>query len=238
MVEQHVSQGGEQRGSKLTAAVIGLASLALIMGWSIFRPVGAFARGLWSQSNHRGSRRGLLLQLPPRRRGSWKLVGDKLESIGYYTDKGSTPYSSQKDQGGSAVSFYVQKGDWDKPDAVLAIGQVGGKIARCWEMPHQSAPDQYEARNKENLLSVKSSLEPKTRFATSVLPLERKPRPLGQALLTAGCLSDTGATVLLSKGDGTVISLVVNEACGISRSRSQPLRKWYAMQRRRLADFP
>ena len=123
-VTQHVSQGGTL-GSRWAAAGVGIAVLAVLAG-------GVFAV-LMARQLTRGSKVTIgahdeVIYTSPATKAEAKMVGEKLKSIGYFTDKGVTVFLS-KDQAGPVVSFTVKEGSWNKPEMVNAFEEIGSEMA-------------------------------------------------------------------------------------------------------------
>jgi len=140
-----------------------------------------------------------------------RMVGDKLKSIGYFTAKGVSVFL-RKDPGGPVVSFVVKDGSWDRPNEVMAFEDVGAELA---PLLHAS-PLRLRLLNstreiKKELSAGKAIIGTQDEILYFGKATDADAQSLAQALKTAGYFQDRGFTVLLSKGDGTVLSMVVQE---------------------------
>ena len=138
-------------------------------------------------------------------------MGEKLKTLGYFTDRGVSVFLS-KDKTGAAVSFVVKEGTWDKAEYVTTFEEIGGQLVPVLgaesikvRMVNTSQDVKKEVTVGKIIIGTKDAVY----FFGSATAADAT--SLGQALKTAEFLGDTGATVLLSKGDGTVVSLMVKE---------------------------
>ena len=118
-VDHHVNQGGKL-GSKLAAAGLGLVFLAALL--AIILPplfVSKVTIGTQDEVYYSGT----------ASQEDAQALGDKLKAIGYLTDRGVTVLLSKKADEGTAVSFVVQDGAWDRPELVPVFEQIGREVA-------------------------------------------------------------------------------------------------------------
>ncbi len=207
-VTQHVSQGGTL-GSRWAAAGVGIAVLAVLAG--------GVCAVLMARQLTRGSKVTIgahdeVIYTSPATKAEAKMVGEKLKSIGYFTDKGVTVFLS-KDQAGPVVSFTVKEGSWNKPEMVNAFEEIGSEMAPLMggdtirvRMVNAARETKMETTAGKVMIGSKDEIF----FSGSVTPADA--RALGQALIGVGYLVDSGGVVLYSKGGGTVISFVVDPA--------------------------
>ena len=207
-VTQHVSAGGKL-GSKWAAAGIGIAVLALLFAGIFFvkweldvadnTPKVTF--GTQDAVFYSGS----------ATKADAQLVGKKLKSIGYFTDRGANVFLS-KDSGGAVVAFVVTEGSWNKPEMVNAFEEIGSQVAPLMGSPTIKVRMINTTRaTKMEMTAGEVIVGTKDEVFYSGSATEADAKALGQALITAGYLVDNGTNVLLSQGEGTVISLVVNK---------------------------
>jgi hypothetical protein len=140
-----------------------------------------------------------------------KAVGDKLKQMGYFTDRGFTVFLS-KDKGDTVVSFVVKEDAWNKPKMIAGFDEIGREIApSIGGFPIKVRLVDSSRETKKEVTVGKAIIGTKDVIYYFGSAMEADAKALGQALVTAGYLVDRGVTVLLSKGDGTVISFVVRE---------------------------
>ena len=207
-VTRHVSQGGKL-ASRWVASGIGLVSLAVIVTGiliAVYGPQLARSRskvtvGTKDQVYYSGS----------AMEGDAKVVGETLKTLGYFTDRGVAVFVS-KDKTGTAVSFAVKEGSWDKPENVTTFEEIGGHLAPALgaeSIKVRLVNSSQDVKKEVTAGRVTMGTQDEVFFLGSATAADAK--ALGQALKTAGYLGDKGATVLLSKGDATVVTLMVRE---------------------------
>jgi hypothetical protein len=140
-----------------------------------------------------------------------QVLGQALKTMGFFNDRGASVLLS-KGSGGTVVSFFVNEGAWDRPNSVSNFEEIGRRIAT----PLGGFPIKVRlmdsARVMRRELAVgKAIIGAKDEIYYFGSATEADAEALGQALKTAGFLEDKGVSVLLTKGDGTAISFVVNE---------------------------
>ncbi len=209
VVAQHVSQGGKL-GSRWAASGIGISLLAVIGG-------GVFLAILGRQLLSQGSKvtfgaHDAVFYSGSATEADAQLVGEKLKTIGYFTDRGANVLLS-KDKGDAVVSFVVKAGSWNRQEMISAFEEIGGSVAPALgrdtikvRMVDQSRETKLEMTAGSAIIGTKDEI------FYSGSATQSDANALGHALIAAGYLVDNGASVLLSKGDGTVISLVVSDS--------------------------
>ena len=193
-VARHVSQGGKL-ASKWIASGVGFAFLAVIatgIVLAIYGPELARNRskvtiGTKDQVFYSGS----------ATEADAQGVGEKLKTLGYFTDRGVSVFLS-KDKTGAAVSFVVKEGTWDKAEYVTTFEEIGGQLVPVLgaesikvRMVNTSQDVKKEVTVGKIIIGTKDAVY----FFGSATAADAT--SLGQALKTAEFLGDTGATVLL-----------------------------------------
>jgi hypothetical protein len=212
-VSEHVAQGGKL-GSRWAALGIGVAFLAAIFG-AIF--LVTFVRQIGHPQTMSENAKVIIgTQDTVYYSGSAtqqdaKTVGDKLKEIEYFADRGVTVLLS-KEKGHFVVSFVVKEGVWNNSDMVTAFQEIGGELAPVLgTSPIVVRLDDKERNTKKEFNAGKVTIGTKDEIFYSGFATEADAMALGDALKKAGYLEDRGVTILLSKGEGTVLSLVVKE---------------------------
>jgi hypothetical protein len=201
---QHVSEGGKL-GSRWAASGIGVAVLAVIAS-------GVFLV-LWGRQGPKVTigTKDVVYYSGSATQTDAKAVGEKLKNMGYFTDRGVTVFLS-KNQSNTVVSFVVKEGAWDKPEMVSAFAEIGREIApSIGGFPIQVRLMSAAQETKKELTVGKTIIGTKDEVYYMGSATAADAELLGHALKTAGYFQDTGATVLLAKGDIPVISLIVTE---------------------------
>jgi len=202
-VAQHVSRGGKL-GSKWVAAGLGVALLAVfvggyLLGYGIVNPkvqIGTKDEVFYSGSATKPEAQAL---------------GDKLKSIGFLGDRGASVVLS-KGKDGTVVSFVVKDGIWNDRAMVGSFEEIGRLIAPAvGGFPLKVRLMNSDREVKKEVVAGKTvigTLDEVYYFGTAT---EVEAKALGQALQTAGFFHDKGFSVLLYKGEGTVLAFVVKE---------------------------
>lgn len=208
-VQQHVSSGG-RLGSRWVAFGLGIGSLAILM-------VGLFILFVIQQVAAPSSPKvtigtsDVVYYYGSATKEDAQMLGNKLKSIGYFRDKGTT-VSISKDKSGPVVSFAVTDGTWEKPEMVSAFEDIGRQIASAvGGYPLQVCLMNTQRVVKKQMTVGKAIIGTKDEIYYFGTATEKDAMALGQTLKTSGFLTDRGVGVLLSKGDGTVISFIVRE---------------------------
>jgi hypothetical protein len=138
-------------------------------------------------------------------------LGRALKNTGFFNDRG-TSVLLWMGGGATVVSFVVNEGAWDHPNAVSNFTEVGRRIA----MSVGGFPIQV------HLIDARRTIRKKWTVGKAIVgakdavyyfgaATETEARALGLALQSAGYFTGNGVTVALLKGEGTVISFVVQE---------------------------
>lgn len=140
-----------------------------------------------------------------------RALGDTLRTIGFFRGTGSTVLLS-KGTDGTLVSFVLNDGGWDHPETVYGFEQIGQRIA--WVLG--GFPIKVRLIDSKRLLHREMTVGKAPVGSRDAVyyfgsATEAEARTLGQALQAQGYLRDLGASVVLSKGDGTAIGFVVND---------------------------
>jgi hypothetical protein len=196
---------GANVASHWLALGIGLAILAMIVAWGL------------RQSNQPANSKVIIGTKDKVYRShaatteDAQALGQALKSMGFFNDRGSSVLLS-KGRGGTVVSFFVNEGAWDRPDTVSNFEEIGRRIAT----PLGGFPIKVRLMDSAGVMRRevavgRAIIGAKDEIYYFGSATDADAEALGQALKTAGFLLDRGASVVLSKGDGTAISFVVNE---------------------------
>ena len=202
-VEQHVRQGGKL-GSKWAAAGLGIALLAIVVGGYLL---------VYSALNPKvqiGTKDEVYYSGSATQQDAQKL-GAALKTTGFLSDRGASVFLS-KGNGGTVVSFVVKEGIWNDPAMVASFEEIGRQIApSVGGFPIQVRLIDSARAVKKEVTAGKAIIGTKDEIYYFGSATEADAKALGQALQTAGFFRDAGFSVLLSKGDATVIGFVVRE---------------------------
>jgi hypothetical protein len=202
-VEQHVRQGGKL-GSKWVAAGLGLGVLAIVVGGYVV---------VYSARNPKvqiGSKDEVYYSGSASKQDA-QTLGEELKTIGFLSDRGVSVFLS-KGKGGTVVSFVVKEGTWNNASSVANFEEIGREIApSVGGFPIQVRLVNSNRDVKKEVTAGKAIIGTKDEIYYLGSATEAEAKALGQALQTAGFFRDAGFSVLLSKGDGTVIGFVVKE---------------------------
>jgi hypothetical protein len=138
-------------------------------------------------------------------------LGDALQKIGFLNDRG-TSVLLWMGGGATTVSFVMNDRAWDHPHVISNFTEIGRRIA----MPVGGFPIQVQLIDAHRNVRKKMTVGKAMAGAKDIVYYfgeanDRDARTLGEALLSAGYFTDRGATVALLKGEGTVISFVVQD---------------------------
>ena len=139
-----------------------------------------------------------------------RMLGQALASSGFLSNQGVSVLLS-KGPGGASVSFVVQESAWNHPDTISSYEVIGRRIApSIGGFP--ITVRLLDAAGHINKLTVGRVLignrDEVYYFGSAT---EADAQRLGQALKGIGFFADIGASVVVSKGDGTAIWFVTNE---------------------------
>jgi hypothetical protein len=138
-------------------------------------------------------------------------LGEALRNTGFLNDRGTTVLLS-KGTAGTVVSFALNDAAWDHPDTVYSFEEIGRRIATSIG----GFPIKVRLIDSKRILHKELAVGKVIIGARDAVyyfgaASEAEARSLGQALRIAGFFQDTGAGVVLSKGDGVGISFIVND---------------------------
>jgi len=138
-------------------------------------------------------------------------LGDALQKIGFLNDRG-TSVLLWMGGGPTVVSFVLNDGAWDHPNVISNFTEIGRRIA----MAVGGFPIQVHLIDAHRNIRKKMTVGKAMAGTKDIVyyfgeATDRDARTLGEALRSAGYFADRGATVALLKGEGTVISFVVQD---------------------------
>ena len=191
--------------AKLLAVLIGLSLVATIVVWATHRskwkPIPKVIVGTKDQIDyyHAATRQDA------------EALGRILQAIGFLNDRGSTVLLS-KGQGGTIVTFVLDNGGWDHPATVYSFEEIGRRIApSIGGYPIEVRLIDWTRNLHKELTVGKVVIGARDEIYYFGAATEADATILGNALKTAGYLTDRGASVVISKGDSTAISFVVDD---------------------------
>lgn len=138
-------------------------------------------------------------------------LGQALKSTGFFNDRG-TSVLLWMGGGPTVVSFVVSDGAWDHPHVISNFTEIGRRIA----LSVGGFPIQVHLTDAARLIRRRMNVGKATVGSKDFVyyfgdATDADARALGEALRSAGYFADRGVTVALLKGEGTVISFVVQE---------------------------
>jgi hypothetical protein len=138
-------------------------------------------------------------------------LGQALTAIGFLNDRGTTVLLS-KGSAGTIVSFVLNDGGWNHPQTVYSFEEIGRRIAPAiGGFPIQvRLIDSGRTLHKE-LTVGKVIAGGKDEIYYVGSATEKDAAALGRALHGAGFLTGRGASVMVSKGDETSVSFVIDD---------------------------
>ena len=140
-----------------------------------------------------------------------RALGEALRATGFLNDRGTTVLLS-KGTDGTMVSFVLNDGGWDHPGTVYAFEEIGRRVAgSIGGFPIKvRLIDSHRVLHKEVTVGKETigTRDAVYYFGTAT---GAQAKAVGEALRGAGFLRDLGSTVVLSKGDTTELSFVVND---------------------------
>jgi len=138
-------------------------------------------------------------------------LGHALQQIGFLNDRG-TSVLLWKGSGTAIVSFVLDAGAWDHADTISNFAEIGRRIAASVG----GFPLQVRLVDAERVVRKQLTVGRITVGASDTVyyfgsATQADARELGQALHDAGYFTDSGFIVSLLKGEGAVVSFVVQE---------------------------
>lgn len=208
-VQQHVSQGGKL-GSRWAAFGIG-AGVLVAIAVGVFAIVFGFQLASLSASKVTIGAKDVVEYSGSATKEDAQTLGEKLKQIGYLSDRGVTVILS-KDKGETVVSFVVREGAWNQPEMISGFEDIGRQIApSIGGFPIKVRLTDTSRETKKEMTVGKTTIGTKDEIYYYGSATDAEAKALGQALKTAEFLRDSGVSVFISKGDGTMISFVVKE---------------------------
>jgi hypothetical protein len=138
-------------------------------------------------------------------------LGQALKSTGFFNDRG-TSVLLWMGGGPPVVSFTMDEGAWDHPHVISNFTEIGRRIATSvggFPIQVQLIDAHRTVRKKMTVGKATAGVKDSVYYFGDATDADA--RALGEALRSAGYFTDKGATVALLKGEGTVISFVVQE---------------------------
>jgi hypothetical protein len=137
-------------------------------------------------------------------------LGDALKKIGFFNDRG-TSVLLWMGGGPTVISFTVDPGAWDHPNVVSNFTEIGRRIATAvGGFPIRVQLIDAE-RNIHRKMNVGKEIIGKDVVYYFGDATDADAHALGAALQSAGYFTGSGFSVALLKGEGTVISFVVQD---------------------------
>jgi hypothetical protein len=138
-------------------------------------------------------------------------LGQALRKIGFLNGRGTSVLLWQG-SGRTVISFVLNDGAWNHPDAVFNFAEIGRRAAPAvGGFPIQVRLVDSARVVRKELTVGKATIGARDTVYYFGSATEADAKALGQALQAAGYLEDLGVTVMLLKGDGTAVSFVVQE---------------------------
>ena len=138
-------------------------------------------------------------------------LGHALQSVGFFRGRGGAVLVS-RGGGGAIVSFVVNEGAWNDPNAVASFEEIGRRIAgSVGGFPIRVRLVDGAWTERKALAVGRAAIGAKDVIYYFGNATEHDARALGEALRQAGYLVDLGVSVVLSKDSGTAIGFVVGD---------------------------
>jgi len=138
-------------------------------------------------------------------------LGRALRQIGFLNGRGTSVLLGQG-SGRTVISFVLNDGAWDHPDAISNFAEIGRRVAASvGGFPIKVCLVDSARVVRKELTVGKAAIGAKDVIYYFGSATEADAKALGRALQAAGYLEDLGVSVMLLKGDGTAVSFVVQE---------------------------
>jgi hypothetical protein len=140
-------------------------------------------------------------------------LGQALMRFGFLNGRGTTVLLS-KGTAGTIVSFVVNDGAWDHPVTIYTFEEIGRRIAPAiggFPIKVRLIDSERAVRKELTVGRVAIGARDEVYYFASAGEMAPEADALGHALQSAGFFADRGASVVLSTGDGTAISFVLDE---------------------------
>lgn len=196
--------------SILLAVAIGLALIATLVAWSLHP-----SRRPPTPKVIIGTRDEVYYYRAATKEDA-QALGQALVRIGFLNDRGTTVLLS-KGTAGTVISFVVNAGAWDHPATVYSFEEIARRIAPAvggFPLKVRLIDSARTLRKELTVGRVAIGARDEVYYfasTTEIAPDAIAAAALGHALQTAGFFVDRGASVVLSQGDGTGISFVLDE---------------------------
>jgi hypothetical protein len=198
-------ESGKRIASVLLAVAIGLALIAILVVWALHPSGRPATPKVIVGSNDE------VYYYHAATKADARALGQTLVRVGFLTNRGTTVLLS-KGTAGTVVSFVVGEGGWNHPATVDSFEEIGRRIAPALGgFPIQVRLIDAARAVRKELTVGRVAVGARDEVYYFGSATEAEASALGQALRAAGFLADRGASVVLSKGDGTGISFVLDE---------------------------
>jgi len=138
-------------------------------------------------------------------------LGQALRRIGFLNGRGTSVLLWQG-SGRTVISFVLNDGAWDHPDAVSNFAEIGRRVAPAvGGFPLKVCLVDSARVVRKELTVGKATIGARDTIYYFGSATEADAKALGQALQAAGYFEDLGVTVMLLKDGGTAVSFVVQE---------------------------
>jgi len=137
-------------------------------------------------------------------------LGQTLKASGFLSNQGLSVLLSRGPSGAS-VSFVVKESAWNHPDTISSYEVIGRRIAPSIGGFPISVRLLDSAGHIKKLTVGRFLVGTRDEVYYFGSATAEDAQSLGQALKTIGFFADLGASVVVSKGDGTAIWFVTNE---------------------------
>src|ERR1035438_9883027 len=131
-----------------------------------------------------------------------RMLGQALAASGFFSNQGVSVLLS-KGPGGASVSFVVKEGAWNHPDTIASYEVIGRRIAPSIGGFPITVRLLDSAGHVKKLTVGRVLIGNRDEVYYFGSATEADAQRLGQALKGIGFFADIGASVVVSKGDGT-----------------------------------
>jgi hypothetical protein len=142
--------------------------------------------------------------------GDARMLGQALAACGFLNNRGVSVLLS-KGPGGASVSFVVKESAWNRPDTISSYEVIGRRIAASIGGFPITVRLLDSAGHIRKLTVGRLLVGTRDEVYYFGSATEEDAQSLGQMLKAVGFFADIGASVAVSKGDGTAIWFVTNE---------------------------
>lgn len=138
-------------------------------------------------------------------------LGDALRTMGFFNGRGTAVLLSKGTQG-TIVSFVLDNDGWRHADTVFSFEEIGRRVAKTvggLPIKVRLTDPAWNVHKELSVGKVMPGAKDEIYYFGSATQAEAE--ALARVLKRDGFLVDAGTSVVLSKGDGTVISFVVSD---------------------------